>query len=262
MDKKGYHGARRLAALIAGGLLFALALVAFVYQLPSTFFPHTEGPLWLHWLAFAVFYMAYATLSLPFDIWAGYWLPCRHHRSCRLLPVYLGALFRAESAQFAVMTFSSVLILGAGIRWSRTGAVAAMSACFVLLILVHPWIARLLDSAAVRRPPMRVWLPGAVWLLAGFALLLQMPFCGPNSVHLLLEAFLGCALWSLPGYWLLRRRNRRAAAALLYLSWAGFGLFSRATAERMGLPETWVVPDSGGGQEDRNSLAAAQMSST
>ncbi len=95
MESESYQRARRRAALAGGGLLFAATLVAFLYQLPSTFFPHTAGPFWLHWLAFAVFYMAYATLSLPFDVWAGYWLPCRHQRSCRLLPVYLGALFRA-----------------------------------------------------------------------------------------------------------------------------------------------------------------------
>lgn len=261
METESYQRSRRRAAFAGGGLLFLATLVAFVYQLPSTFFPHTGGPFWLHWLAFAVFYMAYATLSLPFDVWAGYWLPCRHQRSCRLLPVYLGALFRAETAQFAGMTLSALLVLEAGIRWGAGGAVAALLVAQAALAAVHPWLARYLGGP-VRRLPARVWLPGMAWHLAGFALLLQMPFCGAGSVHLLLEALLGCALWSLAGYWLLRPRNRTAAAALLYLSWAGFGLFSRATAERMGLPEAWIVPAGGGFQEDRNSLAASQIAST
>jgi len=262
METEAYLRSRRLAALAGGGWLFALALAAFVYQLPSTFFPHTEGPFWLHWLAFAVFYMAYATLSLPFDVWAGYWLPCRHQRSCRLLPVYLGALFRAESAQFAAMTLSSLVILQAGIRWGARGATGAMLACLVVLILIHPWMTRFLGSGSARRLPARTWLPGIAWHAAGFALMLQMPFCGADSVHRLLEALLGCALWSLAGYWLLRARNRDAAAALLYLTWAGFGLFSRSTAERMGLPEAWIVPEAGGAQDARNSLAASQIAST
>ncbi|MEJ5369833.1 MAG: hypothetical protein WHT08_16080 [Bryobacteraceae bacterium] len=261
MESESYQRARRRAALAGGGLLFAATLVAFLYQLPSTFFPHTAGPFWLHWLAFAVFYMAYATLSLPFDVWAGYWLPCRHQRSCRLLPVYLGALFRAETAQFAGMTLSSLLLLEAGIRWGAPGALTALAAAQTALVIVHPWLGRYLGSAA-RRPPLRAWLPGMAWHLAGFALLLQTPFCGVDSVHRLLEALLGSALWSLFGYWLLRVRHRSAAGALLYLSWAGFGLFSRATAGRMGLPETWIVAEEGGAQPERNSLPASQIAST
>lgn len=262
MDSDSYLRSRRVAALAGGGLLALLASIAFVYQLPSTFFPHIEGPPWLHWLAFAVCYMAYATVSLPFDVWAGYWLPCRHQRACRLLPVYLGMLFRAESAQFAAMTLSALLLLEAGIRWGMAGAVAALAAAQAALILLYPWLAHYLGAGPVRRPPARIWLPGVAWHVAGFALIQRLPFCGVDSVHRLLEALLGCALWSLPGYWLLRPRSRDAAAALLYLSWAGFGIFSRVTAERMGLPELWIAPGRAAGQGWRNSLAASQMPST
>jgi hypothetical protein len=262
MESESYFRARRVAAWAGAGLLALLAVVAFVYQLPSTFFPHVEGPPWLHWLAFAVFYMVYATISLPFDVWAGYWLPCRYQRSCRLLPVYLGTLFRAESAQFAVMTLSALALLEAGRRWGAPGALAACGAAQGVLLLLRPRLARYL-GIEVRSLPASLWIPAAGWNLASLWLVLQLPWCGAGTVHHLVETLLGCALLTLPGYWLLRLWNRGAASAMLYLSWAGFGIFSRATSGRMGLPEQWLAPEPGSSlQEPSHVRAISQITST
>lgn len=259
MDLQAYTRARTSASILAGAALALLAAVAFVYQLPSTFFPHVEGPVWLHWLAFAVLYMVYATISLPFDVWAGYWLPCQHQRACRLLPVYLGTLFRAETAQFVVMTFSAVAILEASRRWGDPGAVGAFAAAQVLLVVLRPRLARYLGVQA-RTLPVRTWLPAAAWNLAAFAFLLRLPWCGAATVHHLVETLLGFALLSLPGYWLLRFWSRGSASAMLFLSWAGFGVFSRVTADRMGLPENWLSPGGrGAGHPFRNEAAASQI---
>lgn len=262
MEPQSYLRARMAASVVAGSAMTLLAAVAFVYQMPSTFFPHVEGPAWLDWLAFTVLYMAYAAVSLPFDVWAGYWLPCRHQRACRLLPVYLGTVFRAESAQFAVMTLSAVALLEAGRRWGAPGTLAAFGAAQLMLVLLNSRLARYLGVAASPMP-LRHWLPAAGWNLASLALVLQLPWCGPATVHQLVEALLGCALLSLPGYWLLRRLSRGAAGAMLYLSWAGFGLFSRITPERLGLPEGWIEPEAGRPAHwARNELAASQITST
>lgn len=262
MESQLYSRARAAASFMAAAALTLLTAVAFVYQLPSTFFPHAEGPAWLDLLAFAVLYMAYATVSLPFDVWAGYWLPCRHQRSCRLLPVYLGTLFRAESAQFAVMTLSALALLESGRRWGAPGAAAAYAAAQAALVFLHPRLARYLGVKPRSLAP-RHWLPAAAWNLASFALLLQLPWCGVAAVHQLVETLLGCALLSLPGYWLLSKLNRGAGGAMLFLSWAGFGLFSRATADRLGLPERWLAPEAGQPVHRlRNELAASQITST
>ncbi len=262
MESQSYSRARTAASLMALAAMGPLVAVAFVYQLPSTFFPHVEGPEWLDWLAFAVLYMAYATASLPFDVWAGYWLPCRHQRACRLLPVYLGTLFRAESAQFAVMTLSALALLEAGRRWGAPGAAAAYAAAQAGLVLLRPHLARYL-GAEPQPLPARHWLPAAAWNLASFALLLQLPWCGAATVHHLVETLLGCALLSLPGYWLLCRLSRGAGGAMLFLSWAGFGLFSRATPDRLGLPERWLAAEAGEPvHRFRNELDASQIIST
>lgn len=262
MDSRLYERSRRVSALAGGGLLAAAALVAFLYQLPATFFPFLGGPWWLEWLAFAVLYMAYATASLPFDIWAGYWLPCRHHRECRLLPVFLGALFRSEAVQFTAMTLSAVGMLAAGKAWGEPGALIAMAAAQGALVALRPRVAQLLGAAETEPLLWRAWLPGFAWNLAGMALMLRLPWCGAASVYQLMQAVLGCSFWSLAGYGLLRSRRPDAALALLYQSWACFGLFSRATARLMGSPEAWAGTGVADQEAERNSRAASQISST
>lgn len=245
------------------GLLAAAVLVAFVYQLPAAVFPFLGGPWWVEWLAFAVLYMAYATASLPFDIRAGYWLPCRYRGQCLLLPVFLGRMFRAEAVQFAAMTLSALAMLEAGKAWGAPGALAAMAAAQGLLVALRPGIARLMGGGEAGPLPWAAWAPGFAWNLAGMALMLRLPWCGASSVYQLVEAFLGCSLWTLGGYWLLRARRRPAALALLYQSWACFGLFSRAAAALIGSPQAWAGGEESEGQEAvRNSRAASQISST
>jgi hypothetical protein len=262
MDSRLYERSRRLSALAGGGLLAAAALVAFIYQLPATFFPFLGGPWWLEWLAFAVLYMAYATASLPFDIWSGYWLPCRHQQECRLLPVFLGVLFRSEAVQFTAMTLSALAMLSAGRAWGVPGALAAMAAAQGALVALRPRVARLLGAAESRPLAWRAWLPGFVWNLAGMAWMLMLPWCGVSSVYQLVEAMLGCSFWSLAGYWLLRGRRREAAQALLYQSWACFGLFSRATAGLMGSPGLWAAARGADQEAEKNACVARQISST
>lgn len=262
MDSTVYERSRRLTALGGGGLLAAAALLAFVYQLPASFFPFLGGPLWLEWLAFAVLYMAYATASLPFDIWAGYWLPCRHQLQCRLLPVYLGVLFRGEAVQFAAMTLSAVALLAAGKAWGVPGALGVLAAAQAALVVLRPRIADLLGSEETEPLGWRVWLPGSAWNLAGMALMLGLPWCGPATVYQLMEALLGCSFWSLAGYWLLRGRRREAALALLYQSWACFGLFSRATAGMIGQPQAWAGIGLAAQPAERKARTASQISST
>ncbi|MCS7042454.1 MAG: hypothetical protein NZR01_06650 [Bryobacteraceae bacterium] len=262
MDSRPYEQSRRLAALAGGGLLAAASLVAFVYQLPATFFPFLGGPPWLEWIAFAILYMAYATASLPFDIWAGYWLPCRHQRECQLLPVYLGALFRSEAVQFAAMTLSALAMLEAGQRWGAAGALAAMAAAQGLLVALRPRVARVLGAPEQGPLPWHAWLPGFAWNLAGMALMLTLPWCAAGTVYQLVQALLGCSFWSLAGYWLLRGRRPAAALALLYQSWACFGLFSRATASLLGVPQLWAAGRAGRQEPVRKPRAASQISST
>lgn len=262
MDLSLYERSRRTGALAAAAVLGVAGLTAFVYQLPAAFFPFRDGPWWLEWLAFAVLYMAYATASLPFDIWAGYWLRCRHGLECRLLPVFLGTLFRAEGVQFAAMTLSSLAMLEAGKRWGTPGALAALAATQGLLVVLRARIGRFLGSDQVSPLTADAWMPGYLWNLGGMALMLSLPWCGAGSAYELMEAQLGGSLWSLLGYGLLRKRRRQAALALLYQSWAVFGLFSRATAGTVGSPERWAAGEDSSQGAERNSRAASQISST
>jgi len=263
MNSRPYEDSRRLGAWLWASLLAAGIAVAFVYQLPAAWFPFLGGPWWVEWLAFAVFYMTYATASLPFDIWAGYWLPCRHQRECPLLPVFLGALFRSEAIQFVAMTLSALAMLVAGRRWGSAGALAALAIAQGLLIALRPLVARLLGAAEARPLPARIWMPGFVWNLAGMAWMLLLPWCGAASVYHLVEAMLGASLWSLAGYAVLRVRWREAALALLYQSWASFGLFSRAPAGLMGRPELWAGAVGAADQSaEKNARVASQISST
>jgi len=267
MDTDAFEQSRRRSAGLCGLLLGLGALAAFVWQLPAAFFPYIGGPWWLDWFAFAVLYMVYATASLPFDVWAGYWLPCMHGRRCTLLPVYLGTLFRAESLQFAVMTLSALAMLESGKRWGAASALAALAAAQALLAAFRAPVARWLGARAAGPLPWQAWAPGFVWNLAGMGLMLSLPWCSAKTVYELVEALLGFSLWSLAGYWLLRGRQRRAALALLYLSWAGFGLFSRLPGGMAGAPETWAAGGEeagrpGASQAERKSRAASQISST
>lgn len=237
-----YFSARYLAGLMGAGAIVVLVAIAFVYQLPSTFFPFHGGPFYADWAALWVVYMVYSLVSLPFDIWAGYWLPWRHRQQSQKLPAYLATLARALFVQGFVMTLSALLLLQAGKWWGVWGAEAAFGVLLAALYLLRPALAEALGSAEGASLPGKYYAAGAAWLLAGFALCASLPWCGVATLFLLLETLLGCTLWSLLGLWILRRIHDRAPRAMLYLSWACFGLLSRATPALGGIPARWANP--------------------
>ncbi len=236
-----YTSARGLAGLACAGSLALLTAITFVYQLPSTFFPYAGGPLALDVFALLIWYLIYAAVSFPFDVWAGYWLPCRHGGVCRLFPVYLGRLTRGLAAQGLIMTASAALMLVAGRQWGMWGAGAALAVMLGMLGGMRGRVARYLGAEQDRAAGWRSWMLAGAWNLAGFALSAALPWCGVTTVYGLVETLLGCTLWSLAGLAVLPRVDRRAAGLALYLSWASFGLLSRATAAKAGLPEEWAA---------------------
>lgn len=245
MPEPSFLAARRRAAIVCCATLTIPALIAFAYRLPASLFPFEGGPLWLDGLALLVFYLAYAAISLPFDIWTGHWLPRRHRRACPVFTVFLGRLGGAVALQAAVMTACSLAVLAAGRRWDNTGAAAAFAAMTLALILLRPQAARLLGAAASPAPRPRAWLLAAAWNLAGFALVVNLPWCGARSVYGLVETSLGFTLWSLAGCAVLPRLDGAALPAALYLSWAGFGWLSRAAGASAGVPERWAAAPPG-----------------
>jgi hypothetical protein len=237
-----YSSERRFAGLTGAGVIVVLVTIAFIYQLPSTFFPFHGGPFYADWAALWVVYLTYALVSLPFDIWAGYLLPCRHRRQCPLLPVYLGRLCRALFVQGMVMTGSALLLLQAGKQWGLWGAEATLGLLLCALFLLRPVLAGILGARNPGALPGKHLAAGAAWLMAGFLLSASLPWCGVATLFTLLETLLGCTLWSLPGLWILGRFHPGAARASLYMSWASFGLLSRAAPTVAGVPERWANP--------------------
>ncbi|HEY3441674.1 MAG TPA: hypothetical protein VGK29_13005 [Paludibaculum sp.] len=237
-----YSSARQLAGLSGAGTLAMLATIAFAYQLPSTFFPYHGGPFYADWAALWVVYLAYSVVSLPFDIWAGFVVPCRHQRRCQMLPVYLGHLFRGLLVQGMVMTVSALLLLQAGKAWGVWGAEAVFGLLLSALFVMRPMVAGALGGGADRALPGRYYALGGGWLLMGFLLCAWLPWCGVGTLFNLLETLLGCSLWSLAGLWILGRFHQDAARASMYLSWASFGLLSRAAPSVAGVPERWANP--------------------
>jgi hypothetical protein len=235
-----YSSARALAGLASVGTLSLLAAVSFVYQLPSTFFPYTGGPLALDAFALLILYLAYAAVSFPFDVWAGYTLPCRHLHACVMFPVFLGRLVRGISLQGAVMVGSALALLVVGRMWGAGGALAAFALLLATLTGLQSRISRFLSGGAIASVPGRAWAMAIGWNLAGFALSVSLPWCGVTTVYSLVETLLGCTLWSLLGRWVLPRIDSGAAGPALFLSWAGFGLLSRAGSDAAGLPERWA----------------------
>ncbi len=345
-----------------------LTVAAYVYQMPSTFFPYFGGPWYSDWAGFVVCFLAYASLSLPFDIWGGYTLPCSHQRLCLIFPEFLMKWLRGVFVQGAVMTASAVVLLQAGKHWGIWGATGALLALQLALLAIQWPLARWtggLAAAPVRlgsdtvtavavdlgftgglaglpvlerniqpqswstslSPPAllaehlrrqgltksgartRGILLAMGWNLLGFVLSASLPWGGVDTIFSLLETLLGCTLWSflglliLPSFsrpgtleadryaaangatrpqleaaiceidqlqdedlsrprWLetvssipsvenrlnaLDSRNQPygawlAARMALYLSWANFGLLSRAVHSNVGRPELWVLP--------------------
>jgi hypothetical protein len=141
----------RLGVMGVGAIVF-LSAIAFVYQLPSTFFPYS-GELWYADLAaLGILYLAYAALSLPFDVWGGYWLPCRHHRLCLPFPLFFMKWVRGIAVQGVVMTLSAMALLQAGRQWGIWGALAVVAAVQIALLALQlplaRWVGGLLGAAS------------------------------------------------------------------------------------------------------------------
>lgn len=235
-----YSSVRSLAGLAYAGSLSLAAAVLFFYQMPSTFFPFSGGPLALDAFALLIWYLAYAAVSFPFDVWAGHWAPCRYGGECGLWPVYLGRLTRAVALQGALMVGSAALLLAAGRQWGVWGAGGALALLTGALGLLRARVSRYLGAERVEAAGWGSWTLAGGWNVAGFALSVALPWCGVATVYGLVETLLGCTLWSLLGLAALPRVDRRASELALYLSWAHCGLLSRATGGKAGLPERWA----------------------
>ncbi|MGJ5818688.1 hypothetical protein [Paludibaculum fermentans] len=133
-----YARARLGPGLTGTALLLFLTLAAYVYQMPSTFFPYFGGPWYSDWAGFVVCFLAYAGLSLPFDIWGGFTLPHSHQRHSLLFPEFLLKWSRGLLVQGLVMTFCALLLLQAGKLagiWAATGTLLALQ----LALLAFQW---------------------------------------------------------------------------------------------------------------------------
>ncbi len=231
--------ARTLAALAGAGLLTVLVTIAFLFQLPSTFFPYSGGPLLLDWFAFAAFYLAYALISFPFDLWAGLWLTSGGNVTRGQFSGFLFRLGRGAAAQGGVMTLSALALLTAGRRWGAAGAVVCLGVILAVLAALYRQISVWLGARPTAGWSRGAWALAIGWTLAGFVASVSLPWCGVDTVYSLLETLLGCTLWSLLGLLVLPRIDRGASRLALFLSWSCFGLLSRATAPFAGLPEKW-----------------------
>jgi len=140
------------------------------------------------------------------------------------------------------MTISALLLLQAGKRWGVWGAETVFGLLLAALFMLRPVLAAVLGNRASGVLPGKYYAAGAAWLLAGFVLCASLPWCGVGTLFSLLETLLGCTLWSLAGLWILSRFHPGAAGASQYLSWASFGLLSRATPRVAGMPERWANP--------------------
>jgi len=228
--------ARTLAGLAGTGTLSILAIIAFVYQLPSSFFPYTGGPIALEWLAFVAFYLVYVLISLPFDIWVG------QPTSSVRLRGFLMQMLRGIGAQGLVMTLSALALLSAGRQWGIAGAAGCLAILLALLAAIQPRLGVWLGARGLTGWGLGSWALAAGWTLAGFVLIASLPWCGVSSVYTLLETLLGCTLWSLLGLLVLPRVDTNAARLALLMSWTCFGLVSRSTAPVAGRPERWAAP--------------------
>ncbi|WP_321471746.1 hypothetical protein [uncultured Paludibaculum sp.] len=362
-----YARARLGLGILNVGFLVLLTALAYAYQMPSTFFPYYGGPWYTDWAGFLVVYLAYALLSMPFDIWGGFSLPCRYQRMPLLLPGFLVKWIRGLAVQALVMTLSATLLLEGGKHFGLWGAAVTLLLLQLVLLFfqwplarwtgglststsaqgliqaagfdsgftggpaglpglqttVHPaaWSTSLSSPALfaehLRHEGLiktgtrtRGVLLAMAWNLLGFVLSASLPWSGVDTIFTLLETLLGCTLWSFLGLLILPSFSRPgtleadryaakqgasraqleaaiceidqlqgeelsrprwvetifhpvpsvenrlnaldsghqpygawlAARTALYLSWANFGILSRAVHSNIGRPELWVLP--------------------
>jgi hypothetical protein len=159
-----YARARLGPGLTGMALLLLLILAAYLYQMPSTFFPYFGGPWYSDWAGFVVCFLAYAGLSLPFDIWGGYSLPGSYQRLNLLFSEFLVKWLRGTLVQGVVMTICAVALLQAGKLGGIWAAAGTLLALQMLLLAVQLPLARWTGSLATA--PTRTGSDGITVLLA------------------------------------------------------------------------------------------------
>jgi hypothetical protein len=163
----GSYARARLKLGVAGvGWIVTLTAIAFVYQLPSTFFPFYGGPWYADWAALGAFYLAYALISVPFDMIGGYVLPCRYHRLCLPFPVFLLKWMRGVVVQGVVMTLAGLAVLEAGKYAGYWGAVGVVAAIQIILLAAQAPLAAPASGGGVARDSSRLTGPRVFgWVL-------------------------------------------------------------------------------------------------
>ncbi|MGC4048856.1 MAG: hypothetical protein QM757_04955 [Paludibaculum sp.] len=137
-----YARARLGPSLTGMALLLLLTLAAYLYQMPSTFFPYFGGPWYLDWAGFVVCFLAYAGLSLPFDIWGGYSLPGSYQQPHLPFPSFLRQWLRGILVQGFVMTACALALLQAGKLAGIWGSAAALLVLQIALLAFQLPLAR------------------------------------------------------------------------------------------------------------------------
>lgn len=132
-------------------MLVVLSLAGWLWQAPATLFPYDGGPLWTEWAAFVTLYIIYTALMLPFDVAAGFLLPCRHHRLCMPFPLFLMRWVRGVVVQGLVMTLSALLLFEVGRTWGVWAAAGALALLQTSLLAAQLSIARLAGGLAIAR---------------------------------------------------------------------------------------------------------------
>ena len=146
-----YARARLWTGASCVGMLVVLSLAAWLWQVPATLFPYDGGPLWTEWAAFVTLYFIYTVLMLPFDVVAGFLLPCRHHRLCIPFPLFLMRWVRGVTVQGLVMTLSGLLLFEAGRArglWAAAGMLVLLQ---FALISFQLFMARLAGGLGIAR---------------------------------------------------------------------------------------------------------------
>jgi len=172
-----------LARLSLGGLLVVLTLVAWLYQLPSSFFPFDGAPLWVDAAGLAALYLLVQALAAPWELSLG----------LRNTPLDWAAYLRGWAGRSAV---EGLLMTGAALALLLAGRLGGLAAAVTL--------AAAGQAALLWRQPRRAALLAAAWNTAGLALSAALPWAGVTTVRHLVETLLGCTLWSLAGLLVLR----------------------------------------------------------
>lgn len=153
MERMNVELARRRLGAGGVGLVVVLSAIAYLYQLPSTFFPHFGGPWYADFAALAAFYLAYAAISLPFDVMGGFLIPWQVQGRSRPFPVFLLEWARGAGVQGIVMTLAGLAVLEAGKQWGYWATVGTVLVLQVALVAGQTSLAQLTGGLAAAKAP-------------------------------------------------------------------------------------------------------------